>query len=174
LLPIYTAVPLFVRAALPCRPRPWTWVVAACAVIALCAANLYTNGTTFGREDVQPLARILQARGITAVYSDYWLAYPLVFESEERIAAVAVNDDLSRGYNRRLLYLQQAAARPRYAWIVATGSARQRAVLACFRLLHSHYSTFTWLDLTVYAAPTNRAFPYWNGGRCPVLPPPAH
>lgn len=171
LLPIYTATPLFLRAALPRRPGPWAWAVAAGAVIALCAGTLYTNTTTFGREDVRPLARLLEARGITAVYSDYWLAYPLIFESEERIAVVAVNDDLSRGYNRRLLYLREAASRPRFAWIVATGSARQRAVLACFHLLHSRYATFIWRDQTIYAAPTNRAFPYWNGGRCPVIAP---
>jgi hypothetical protein len=169
LLPIYTAVPLFMRAALPRHPRPWAWAVATVVVLGLCAGNLYVNTTTFDRQDVRPLAHLLESRGITAVYSDYWLAYPLIYESEERIAAVATNDDLSRGYNRRLLYLQQAARRPRFAWIVATGSARQRAVLTCFHLLHSRYTTFTWHDQTVYDTPTNRAFPFWNGGRCPII-----
>ncbi|HWE62108.1 MAG TPA: hypothetical protein VHB98_10380 [Chloroflexota bacterium] len=171
LLPLYTAVPLILRAALPRRPRAWHWTLAALALIALCAGNLFTNSTTFGREDLRPLARLLQARGITAVYGDYWTVYPIIYESEERIAGVATNDDLARGYNRRLMYLQAAASSSHFAWVVATGSARQRAVLACFQRLHSRYGVVIWRDQTIYDRPTGRAFPYWNGGRCPLISP---
>ena len=166
LLPVYSALPLLVRAALPLGRGRLRWPAAALVVLGLCACGVYVNGTTFARDDVRPLARMLQDRGITAVYGDYWLVYPLIWVSDERLAGVATKDDLSAGRNRYSPYLRAAAASRHLAWVVRAGSARERAVLACFARLHSRYAALTWRDQRIYDAPTSRAFPWWNGGRC--------
>lgn len=169
LLPVYTALPLIVRALLPLRPSGRHWAAAALAAVALCAGTVYVNATAFPREDLGPLAGTLRSHGITALYGDYWLVYPVIYESEEYLSGAAVNDDLSKGRNRYSPYLRAAAASRNYAWVVQTGSARQRSVLACLTLLHSRFSEFTWRDQTIYDRPTGRAFPWWNGGRCPTI-----
>ena len=168
LLPLYTVVPLMLRIVLPPRIVPALWVVVGAAICALVGSNVYVNTTTFSRTDLQPLASLLERQGITAIYGDYWTVYPVMYESAEQIAGVAVNDDLSRGYNRRLLYLQSAAASRHFGWVAATGSARQLLILSCLSQRHSHYRTLVWQDQTIYDAPTGGAYPYWNGGKCAV------
>ena len=171
LLPIYSLAPLVLRACLPRSPRLRHYAALGLAVLALVAANVYVNSTTFARDDLRPLARLLQARGITAVYGDYWTVVPLTYDSDERIAGVATGDDLSKGRNNRYSpYLRAAAASAHYAWVVRTGSARQRSVATCLVSLHSRYTPLTWRDQTIYDHPTDRAFPWWNGGRCPTAP----
>jgi hypothetical protein len=169
LLPIYATLPLIVRALLPRRPLPWHWAAAALVGVALAAGCLYVNSTAFSRDDLRPLARTLEAQGITAIYGDYWLVYPVIYDSDEHLAGAAVNDDLSKGLNRYSPYLRAAAASRHYAWVVQSGSARQRSVLTCLQRLRSHYAVFTWRDQTIYDHLSRQAFPWWNGGRCPTL-----
>ena len=171
LLPIYSLAPLVLRACLPRTARPLHYIALGLAVLALVGANAYVNNTTFARDDLRPLVRLLQARGISAVYGDYWTVVPLTYDSDERIVGVATGDDLSKGRNNRYSpYLRAAAANTHYAWVVRTGSARQRAAAACLATLHSRYTLLTWRDQTIYDRPTARAFPWWNGGRCPAAP----
>jgi hypothetical protein len=127
--------------------------------------------TNFTRPDLRPLATLLRAHGITAVYGDYWTIYPLIYASGEQLSGAAVNDDLSKGRNRYSPYLRAAAWSAHAAWVVQAGSARQRAVLACLDRLHSSYATLYWGDQVIYDHPSGRAFPWWNGGRCPTIQP---
>ena len=173
LLPIYSLTPLVLRACLPRTARPRHYLALGLAVLALVGANTYVNSTTFAREDLRPLARLLQAREVTAVYGDYWTVIPLTYDSDESIVGVATGDDLSKGRNNRYSpYLRAAATSAHYAWVVRTGSARQRSVAACLATLHSRYTQLTWHDQTIYDHPTAHAFPWWNGGRCPTAPSP--
>lgn len=171
LLPLYAALPPIVRGCLPARPRRLHWALAALAALSLVAADTWVNTATFAREDLRPLAHLLEARGVAAVYGDYWTVYPLAFESEERIVAVPVKDDLSRGYTRYSPYLRRAAESEHYAWVVASGSARERAVVRCLGRRHSRYRRLIWHDQTIYDAITHGAFPWWTGGRCTLTPP---
>ncbi len=171
LLPLYSALPLAVRLAIPAHPRVWQWAVAWVVVLAVAGAGLSVNTTSFARTDYVPLARLLESRGIRAVYGDYWTVYPLMFASEERVIGVAVDDDLARGVlnNRYSPYLRTAAATSSFAWIAAAGSTRERSAMLCLESLKSRYTRLTWQDQVIILRPTNRAFPWWNGGRCPTV-----
>jgi 4-amino-4-deoxy-L-arabinose transferase-like glycosyltransferase len=171
LLPLYSAVPLAIRVALPLRPRFWQWAIAWLAVLGIAGVGIAVNTTTFARRDLSPLATVLETHGIRAVYGDYWLVYPLTFASAEQVVGVAVNDDLSKGVldNRYSPYLRAAAATPDFAWIAATGSKRQQSILHCLAQVHSRYSVVTWQDQTIIIRPSGRAFPWWNGGRCSTV-----
>ena len=112
LLPLYSAVPLVIRLGLPLKPAAWQCVIAWLIVLGIAGADLAVNTTTFGRTDETPLATLLESHGVRAVYGDYWLVYPLMFASKERVIGVAVDDELGKGEleNRYSPYLRIAAA----------------------------------------------------------------
>jgi hypothetical protein len=167
LLPLYSAVPMVVRAMLPATIAPRHIMVGTLLIIALVACDLYVTDTNFQRRDLKPLAEVLQAHGIRAIYGDYWLVFPTTYYSDERVIGVAVRDDLGNLHNNRYSpYLRAAAASQDYAWVVQTGSARAQSVQACLDQVHSRYTTFRWSDQLIIVRPTGRAFPWWNGGRC--------
>jgi hypothetical protein len=155
------------RGALPRVIRRWHWLLAGVVVAGLGGMSLYANSTAFSRPDERPLASLLESRGITAVYGDYWTIYPLMYDSDEQIIGVAVREDLGNLQNNRYPpYLRMAAASRHSAWVVQTGSSLQAALLRCFARLGSTYTVVTWHDQTIYDHPTERAYPWWNGGRC--------
>lgn|GEM_PF-2452632 len=167
LLPLYAAVPLAIRGMLPSVPAVKQWVVAVLTMVGFALTSLYVNCSMPPQRDVGPLANLLTAQHIRAVYGDYSLVYPLAFDSSERLTAVAVNDDLTKASSNRYgPYLAAAASTPNYAWVAATGSVREHNVLACLARLHSSYNISTWADQTVIERPTGGAYPRWNGGRC--------
>lgn len=67
------------------------------------------NTTTEATADLQPLQDALRREGIRHVYTDYWTAYRLTFESNERIVAAPIPGDEAVRYP---LYQQQVAADP--------------------------------------------------------------
>lgn len=75
-----------------------TWVAAACATVAISAfahARLlaeYTRHAPPGAKRI--IATQLEARGIRYAISDYWLAYPLTFLTNERV--IVASEDLYR------------------------------------------------------------------------------
>jgi hypothetical protein len=168
LLPAYSVLPLVLRVAMLRRPAWWRWLAACGLICAVVAVNLTVLTESVPRQDLVPLATVLEQHGVGAVYGDYWTVYPLMFESAERLVGVAVNDDLGRGLlnNRYSPYLRAAAHIPDFAWVAATGSARDRSIRRCLARLQSRYTVITWQDQTLYMRPTGRAFPWWNGGRC--------
>ncbi len=171
LLPLYTALPLLARVGLPRVIRPVHWWVAAVLTIALCAGTVQVNAGAGSRPDLRPLAALLEAHDVRAVYGDYWTVVPLTYLSGERLVGVAVDDDLGNLHNNRYSpYLRTAAATSRIAWVVQGGSARQKSVLACLVQLSVHYTTLTWDEQVVYTNIGAQAFPWWNGGRCPTEP----
>jgi len=169
LLPIYTALPLIVRLALPVRIRPWYWLAAGLMTILLCASALWVNSTASPRTDFGPTVRLLRERGVQAIYGDYWVVLPLTYLSGEQVIGIAVRDDLGDLKNNRYSpYLRAAAAASRVAWLVQAGSTRQRSVQRCFQHLHTRYVVIHWHDEVLYDQLSNRATPLWNGGLCGI------
>lgn len=133
-LPLYATAPLY--AALAWRLTDRRWLLAALALpVALNVHNLATADpwlllpTTAGKstpETRAELAEFLARRGLTRIYADYWVVYPLVFESRERIVGgVATN-----GFNRFPPYAHLAYVEPRPAFVLVAGSPEAEAFYA--------------------------------------------
>jgi len=71
-----------------------------------------------------PLVQALHEERVAAAFADYWIAYRLDFEVEERVAVVGVP------YNRYEPYAARARAVARPAWIFVSGSAADREFAA--------------------------------------------
>ena len=122
-LPAYSGVPLF--AALVWRVRGQSRLViagAASLVLSVNAASLLTSDfrlalPTSAGESTQAnravLVEYLLERGLTRIYTDYWIAYPLAFESRERIVPAV----RSGGFDRRHAYGHQVWVDPDPAFV---------------------------------------------------------
>jgi hypothetical protein len=129
-LPAYSAIPLFAAAAWRLRiasPPGWVghrlaaalrrsrqpvFLAVVCGVLAVNAVSLATSdfrlalptsagGSTEANRD--ELIEYLLAHGLTRIYTDYWIGYPLAFESRERIVPAI----RSGGFDRRAAYGHQ-------------------------------------------------------------------
>lgn len=135
LLPLYSAVPLLVAEMSWARP-PWRYL-SRLIVVAIVAVNLYSIAaldpklnlpdTAIGSTQANrsELAQFLLSRGLTHIYTDYWLAYPLAFESGEKI----VPSVISGGYNRYIPYAHFVSVAPNPAFVYITGSGEENAFL---------------------------------------------
>ncbi|MFN8523030.1 MAG: hypothetical protein U0821_07965 [Chloroflexota bacterium] len=137
-LPVYSAVPLFVAAALSLASRArwlgWGAIGAAFLLNLWSLAtsdprlSLPTNAGESTRANRQELIRHLAQQNQTRIYTDYWLAYPIAFESSERI----IPSVWSGGFNRRAAYAHQVAqtANPTFVFARDTrGDQQFRALL---------------------------------------------
>jgi hypothetical protein len=138
-LPAYSAIPLFTALAwrLRARSRPLFVGVAGLA-LAINVGSLLTSDfrlalpTTAGPSTAANRAELIDyllAHGLTRVYTDYWLGYPLAFESRERIVPAV----RSGGFDRRAAYAHQVwtAADPAFVFPAdATGDRDFRRDLA--------------------------------------------
>lgn len=79
--------------------------------------------------DTSALAAFLLQRGDDRVYADYWIAYVLAFESQERIAVAPVDDQLRISVVRLpdALRAVQESGRPAYVFVANTGLERDFA-----------------------------------------------
>jgi len=113
--------------------------------------------------DVRPLAKMLVARGDTAVYGDYWVVWRLAFESGERLTPV-VTLGLTVDHNPRgaryPAYLARAARAPRWAYIVPDRYVP--ALVARLRRHHAPYRRWRWGDSSLF-------YNHWNWGRPNVV-----
>ena len=109
-LPIYVAVPLAAGVIWAARQR---WRVLGSLLLACLlglniaslessnyALSLPTSAGASTAANRAQLIAALQARNIDRIYTDYWLAYPIAFESRERIVAAV----WSGGFGRRAVY----------------------------------------------------------------------
>lgn len=138
-LPIYTAVPLVAGAIWAARRR--RRVLGSLLVAGLLGLNvasleasnyalsLPTSAGASTAANRAELIAALQARDIDRIYTDYWLAYPIAFESRERI----VPSVWSGGFGRRAVYshLVFVAEAPAFVFAEGTpGDAEFQALLA--------------------------------------------
>jgi hypothetical protein len=131
-LPIFATVPLGAAIVwdLRQRSRPLAAVVLT-GVLALNVYSLATSNyslslptsagasTAANRAD---LLKALQARGIDRVYTDYWLAYPIAFESREAIVPAV----WSGGFGRRASYSHLVFVAPDPAFVFARDTPGDR------------------------------------------------
>jgi hypothetical protein len=131
-LPLYSTAPLFAYALVRLRRR-LPALAAALGGLVL-AANLYSLATAVPRLN-QPttagastertraeLLTFLEQRGLSEIYVDYWLAYPLAFESRESVIASVS----SGGYNRFAPYAYLVAVSDRPGFVFVSGSPEQQ------------------------------------------------
>lgn len=138
-LPIYAIVPLATAAAVATwrRSQPLGGLLVAAAL----GLNLFSLATSDYRLSLPinagestaasraVLIAALRQRGIDRIYTDYWLAYPLAFESCEAI----VPSVWSGGFGRRAAYSHLVFTAPRPAFVFprdAPGDVEFRALLA--------------------------------------------
>ena len=124
-LPIYAAVPLVAAVAWQVRWRGWAW-----GLVALFAVNIFSLVTSDYRLSLPTsagastaanraeLISALQVRGIDRIYTDYWLAYPIAFESREAV----VPSVWSSGFGRRPSYSHLVFVSPDPAFVFAQGT----------------------------------------------------
>jgi len=136
LLPLYSAAPLLF-AGMPRR----RWVgrhvgpLLAAAIIVLNIWSIASVDAKLNLPDTAPgsvasnrleLTNFLLSHGLDRVYTDYWIAYPLAFESGERV----IPSVTSGGFNRYLPYAYLVSVAPDPAFVFIQGSEQEKAFLA--------------------------------------------
>lgn len=132
LLPMYSAAPLLALLVMRAR-RFWRWAPPLLAGLLL-SLNLYSLASqepALNLPDTAPgstaanraeLAHFLLSHGLEKVYTDYWIAYPLAFESEERV----IPSVISGGFNRYIPYAYEVSVSPRPAFVFVAGTKEER------------------------------------------------
>ena len=125
-LPAYGAVPLFTVLAWRLRERSRVLFAALVAgVLAVNAASLATGDPRLSlpvsagastEANRSELIDYLLARDLTRIYTDYWIAYPLAFESREQILPAV----RSGGFDRRHAYAHEVSVAREPAFVFPT------------------------------------------------------
>jgi hypothetical protein len=135
-MPIYAAVPVLAFGGVTLARRSRLPGVGVGLLVL--AVNLYSLATIDPRLNLPTTAgdssaanraellRYLEQTGQTEIYADYWLAYPLMFESQERVLA-AVS---SGGFDRLGAIAYYVAVSERPAFVFLSGSPQETAFQA--------------------------------------------
>ncbi|MBI2756610.1 MAG: glycosyltransferase family 39 protein [Chloroflexi bacterium] len=154
-LPLYSTLPLLFG-GLWKLPR---WVRFA-GVLGLLGLNGYSLATTDVRlwrpeETVESteatraeLVSALVAEDRHQIYTDYWIAYPVMFETRETVLGYVI----SGGFNRYVPHADNVQRTPNPAWVFMPGSAAEADFLARLR---SVGGTAESRDVSVYRVYTN-------------------
>lgn len=131
-LPLYATVPLLAAAAWH-LPRPARWGL----VIGVLAFNLWSLLSTDPRlwrpEDAPDstaetragLVGYLTAQDRHQMYTDYWIGYPIMFETREAVLAYVI----SGGFNRYLPPADNVQRTPNPAWVFIPDTDAERTFL---------------------------------------------
>ncbi len=133
LLPLYSGIPLIAAAILETR-RVRAWLPPLLAAVILIgnllsiatldpALNLPDTAIGSRAANRAELIDFLLSRGLNRVYTDYWIAYPLAFESGERV----VPSVISGGFNRYIPYAYEVSVAPNPAFVFIDGSPEEKA-----------------------------------------------
>jgi len=113
---------------IPRRAMP----LAGAALAGFLALNaLGTAAHARARVRVAPLVEGLRARGLTAIYTDYFIAYPVLFLSREAIVASPMAGPVN--VERRPAYSAAVARAARVAYVFARGSEAGGVFVAAMR-----------------------------------------
>ncbi len=121
LYPFYLLAPLGL-AALWASTTGWTRRLLATGLLVVLASNVAGTARAAGvpEPDIAALAAALAPRGVAFVYSDYAIAYPLVFLTRERIVASPVAGPTN--VERYPPYTRAVAAAPRPSYVFLAGT----------------------------------------------------
>ncbi|HVC35590.1 MAG TPA: glycosyltransferase family 39 protein [Chloroflexota bacterium] len=114
---------------------------------ALAAPRLANQVVDAGNPD---LARFLDGRQIHAIYGDYWLVYPVAFQSGERIIPSVIDDNLHVGFNRYVPYAISADQNEDVAVVVVDGSPAAARLDAYLVSSGRDYRVEHWHNLEVF------------------------
>lgn len=127
-LPIYAAVPLMAGVIWAARQRrTLLGSLLLAGLLGLNVASLESSDyrislpTSAGASSAANRAQLiatLQARDIDRIYTDYWLAYPIAFESREKIMPAV----WSGGFGRRAVYSHLVSVADAPAFVFAQGT----------------------------------------------------
>jgi 4-amino-4-deoxy-L-arabinose transferase-like glycosyltransferase len=98
-------------------------LLSAIAVQQLGAITLADRAAGIGTPDLAPAIAVLDAHHVDAVFADYWIAYRVSFETEERVVGAPTS-----GTDRYPPYAVEVRERPRSAWIVVPGPQQDALV----------------------------------------------
>ncbi len=107
--------------------KPWPTAVAVAALLALNLYSLLSTDVRLWRPEEAvdstaatraELARHLEAEGRHQLYTDYWIAYPLMFESQETVFAYVI----SGGFNRYIPPADNVQRTANAVWVFVPGS----------------------------------------------------
>ncbi len=151
LLPLYTLAPLLLRAAWPRGASMGRRLAGAGILLLMATAGLAANASASPHvDDPHPLTRLLETRGDTAVYGDYWLVYRLAFASDERLVPLVTGADLRLGYNRYAPYIRVARQEGHFAWLLPAGSQADRMLQSCLARHHARFQRVRYGSLAIY------------------------
>ncbi|MFN8632725.1 MAG: glycosyltransferase family 39 protein [Chloroflexota bacterium] len=131
-LPVYAAVPLVGAVVWQLRQR--RAILGFLALTVLLVVNLFSLVTSDYRLSLPTsagestsanraiLIAALEERGISRIYTDYWLAYPIAFESREAIVPAV----WSSGFDRRGSYAHLVFIAPEPAFVFARNTPEDR------------------------------------------------
>jgi len=129
--------------------------VAAIAVVA--ALGVAGVALALGEADLDPVApnavahplgpvlRVLDERGVTDVFADYWAAYRIDLSTEERVNATPVSGSI-----RDFALMARVRSSPRPGYVVLDGSPSDQALAASLRQRAIPYQRVAAGDYVVY------------------------
>ena len=131
-LPLYSVLPLLV-AALFRLPARAAWPLFAGVLVFNVFSLLSTDVRLWRPEDTPDstaatradLARFLVADDRHQMYTDYWIGYPIMFETRETVLAYVV----AGGFNRYLPPADNVQRTPNPAWVFIPGTEAEQEFL---------------------------------------------
>ena len=132
-LPLYSAVPLLAGALWRFVGAPWLRAAIVVTVLGANVWSLLSTDVRLWRSEEAPhntaasraeLVRHLVADNRHQLYTDYWIGYPIMFETGETVLAYIV----SGGFNRYVPPADNVQRTPNPAWVFTPGSEAERAV----------------------------------------------
>lgn len=149
---LFVAAPLLALLAVVPLRRPPIAAAALVAIVALSVGGMRSMSTSLDHNDswilrdTGPLVGQLESRGITRAVSEYWLEYPVILDSNERIILANPSDERYPPYHDAII-----AAGPNIPHVYVTGSPdeqRARAHLVKRGYVAEHIGRFTIWQLT--------------------------
>jgi hypothetical protein len=87
---------------------------------------------------------------LTRFYTDYWTCNRAIFQSDERIVCIVLNEQLQQGLNRYPLYQRMVQDDPQAAYVFETNSAAAVAMAKRAARTGIHYRVFQLDGYTVF------------------------
>ncbi len=149
LFAFFLLVPLGIAALWACAPG-WVRLVAGVGLILVLANNVFATAQDAhaGKPSVRDLLVALDARGVRFVYTDYAIAYPLVFLSHERVIASPAAGPTN--VDRYPPYTHAVAASPCPAYVFRRGSEASAVFLREMRRVGIGFSREALSEFDVY------------------------
>jgi hypothetical protein len=150
-LPLYGAVPLLAGALWRVAWLPARWTIVG-LVLAFNIWSLLSTDPRLWRPEDTPdstaasraeLVQLLVSGDRHQMYTDYWIGYPIMFETRETVLAYVI----SGGFNRYVPPADNVQRTPNPAWVFEPGKAAEQAFLEQLAAVGGHAQV---VDVSVY------------------------